>query len=835
MLGAVADRLLSAGCGVVRLEPVAGEDQAFAALRSLLAPDQVRAISAASVAAAAATLVAASGDGGTVVVVDGLDELDAGSAAVLHHVVASEQGTILGSMTVGGHRSMAQMAWWPGIVPCVELAPLGRADADRLAELRVGGSIDAASRERLWGLARGHPSWIVAAVETTRAAGAWERSGGLWCLVGDLEAAVDPDVLVQLDRVSRETRAVLQCLSLVDGLPIDDAEALGGPGPLTDAERRSLVRVDEDDGGALWCAVASRLVADALRATLDPAATEARWGRVAEVLAESKPSGPEGVLAWGLALVGAGRIGDGADPAEVAVVARAAQAAQILSRWEVCSELAALAWRQGRVASSLSTLTQALGMLGDHASIRALSADLEGGPGDAESMLHHAATIAISQFHSGDDEGAFATSEQARAEAPADLVPYVDVFESRLRSFAGDQASALALAGPWADHPSLPVAVEALTVTGAVRATQGDGDGAIVNLDRAFALALSGPEAPVALAGTPYLMRLSVLADVGRLDEAVAGAEAVEREVARDGDRTAHGWLALHLGRTHLRAGRPRTAARWFGEAVNDLRQMHRPGWLAHPSAGLVAAHAASGDLEAAREAEAAWAQIPAHVVRMFRPEELRFVAWLDAARGDDDRVVTRLLDAASLASSIGSLPYEAEAWHDLVRLGGADNRDRCASELARLVADTDGAFVAAHAAQARALATGDLDALAATARRYEALGAGLDAAESWAEVVRRSDDGRERARARRRVAEMLPEGEGVTSPLLRELEGRPSLTGREAEVASLVAGGASRQDVADRLVVSVRTVDSHLQRIYRKLGVRGRAGLVIALGEHGG
>jgi DNA-binding NarL/FixJ family response regulator len=49
-------------------------------------------------------------------------------------------------------------------------------------------------------------------------------------------------------------------------------------------------------------------------------------------------------------------------------------------------------------------------------------------------------------------------------------------------------------------------------------------------------------------------------------------------------------------------------------------------------------------------------------------------------------------------------------------------------------------------------------------------------------------------------------------------------LTPRELEVLVLVADGLYNSQVADRLVVSERTVDHHVGAILRKLGVRTRA-----------
>jgi DNA-binding NarL/FixJ family response regulator len=48
-------------------------------------------------------------------------------------------------------------------------------------------------------------------------------------------------------------------------------------------------------------------------------------------------------------------------------------------------------------------------------------------------------------------------------------------------------------------------------------------------------------------------------------------------------------------------------------------------------------------------------------------------------------------------------------------------------------------------------------------------------------------------------------------------------LTRREEEVAGLAARGLTSKDIAERLFLSVRTVDNHLQRAYTKLGVSSR------------
>ena len=55
-------------------------------------------------------------------------------------------------------------------------------------------------------------------------------------------------------------------------------------------------------------------------------------------------------------------------------------------------------------------------------------------------------------------------------------------------------------------------------------------------------------------------------------------------------------------------------------------------------------------------------------------------------------------------------------------------------------------------------------------------------------------------------------------------------LTPAQERVARLAAGGATHREIARTLYMSGRTVDSHLTKIYRELGIRSRAQLAAAL-----
>jgi DNA-binding NarL/FixJ family response regulator len=63
-----------------------------------------------------------------------------------------------------------------------------------------------------------------------------------------------------------------------------------------------------------------------------------------------------------------------------------------------------------------------------------------------------------------------------------------------------------------------------------------------------------------------------------------------------------------------------------------------------------------------------------------------------------------------------------------------------------------------------------------------------------------------------------------------REGRAGEALTPREQAVAQLVARGLSNREVAAELILSAKTVEHHLSRIYVKLGVRSRTQLAAAV-----
>ena len=246
---------------------------------------------------------------------------------------------------------------------------------------------------------------------------------------------------------------------------------------------------------------------------------------------------------------------------------------------------------------------------------------------------------------------------------------------------------------------------------------------------------------------------------------------------------------------------------------------------LAFALAGIGQAAAQAGEADAAGAAVAELDRTPlGH--KGFAIELGLARAWTAAAGGELTRARGLARDAAALARSRGQHAYEARALHDLARLG---DPAAAAPALAELAGRVDGPFAACAADHAAALAAGDGAALLAVAERFadeDALLVAAEAADAAAAAHREAGREASARAAAARAGLWLTECEGARPPTLFAAPRAAGLTPREREIALLAAAGSSSREIADRLVVSVRTVDNHLQNAYRKLGVTRRQDL---------
>jgi DNA-binding CsgD family transcriptional regulator len=197
-----------------------------------------------------------------------------------------------------------------------------------------------------------------------------------------------------------------------------------------------------------------------------------------------------------------------------------------------------------------------------------------------------------------------------------------------------------------------------------------------------------------------------------------------------------------------------------------------------------------------------------------------------------------RMAEAAEHAAWAAGLAADRDQWnvalagyHDAARYGAART---ILVPLREAATHVDGTFAWCLIDHAAALATRDPVALDEVARRFETHCAMLLAAEAAAEAALAHTAGEHSRPARSsagHAALLWAQCEGAVSPWLAGATLAVPLTGRERHIAALAAGGDSDAAIADRLGISTRTVQTHLGRVYLKLGINSRADLHQHLG----
>jgi ATP/maltotriose-dependent transcriptional regulator MalT len=283
----------------------------------------------------------------------------------------------------------------------------------------------------------------------------------------------------------------------------------------------------------------------------------------------------------------------------------------------------------------------------------------------------------------------------------------------------------------------------------------------------------------------------------------------------------------------HLARGALLSACAAFHDSMLAMSGGFTSVWSMPVAAWWAQAEGARGDGEAAaaalRRAEDAYGP---HLA-VFLPELELARAWERAAVGQTPAAQTHAVRAAQIAQQSGMSAVELAALHTAVRFGDVRFGDHSiTARLEELAKTLNTPLAEAIAEHARGLANHDGDLLDAAADRFADLGAVALAADAAAQAAR------EHARAGHRGKELesstrahwlASQGE-IRTPAVAAAARPLPITDREREIAMLVEAGWSNREVADRLFVSVRTVEGHLYRIFAKLGIDDRDQLIHLL-----
>lgn len=349
----------------------------------------------------------------------------------------------------------------------------------------------------------------------------------------------------------------------------------------------------------------------------------------------------------------------------------------------------------------------------------------------------------------------------------------------------------------------------------------------------------------------PHLHFSLLLQCADRLDEARVHIEEAHRHALSKGDESALPWIKMRLSNLELQAGDWRAAYAYADGGHADAMQT---GQDAQAVTLLCARAVVDAHLGRVEEALAAAERGLEQAEGFGDGVGARNARWalghLGLSTGDAEEAERALgaLWRDSQAAGIvepGENRYLGDLVEARVALGRLDDADSVAAELEQRGTELERPAVLAVAARSRGLvacARGDID---------RALGEFEDALARHQEVTLPFQQARtllalgtaqRQAAQRRNARRTLGASQEAFVQLgavlwaqraaseLGRVGGRApapdGLTPSELRVAGLVAEGLTNREVATALVVTERTVETHLTHIYRKLGVRSRTEL---------
>ena len=775
-------------------------------------------------------LTGRAGRGRLVLLVDDAHLLDDASATVLVHLASARDACVVVTLRAGEPAPDAVTTLWrEGIAERVEVAALGRDDTGRLLAAALGGPVDGATVRDLFDASRGNPLFLRELVLGGLDAGLLRDDAGIWRLVERLALPPPLTELVEarLADVSSDERAVLEIVAIADAIGLEVLTELTSNAAIDGAERRGLLTVTKD-ANRRDVRLAHPLHGEVLRMRMTALGSMTINRLLADAM-EHPTAPPEDVLrvaVWRL---------EGGGEARSDLMLEAARRAHFAHDSTLAEQLARAASTAGGGVEADVLLGEILAELGRHA--------------EAEALLAAAAPRARS-----DRDRAMIAMKRAETlywglsredDARAVLLDTESVIGDRawreelagLRAsfelFAGRPLVALDAVDPLLARSEGRPFVEGVIVAAPALAIVGRTDEAIALADRALAAHVElGEQQVLSDPGIHLVARVLALGEAGRVSEAAATAHAGCDAALDARSTTGRAWFSLMRGRVGLLEGKLQTAREHFLEAAALFDEIGQPGLRRWCLAGLVLTAVQGGEPGAATEPMAALDASSPTPMLMMEPDVDRARAWHHLALGDTATARNTFESAAARARTAGAFALESGALHDLARAGAPD---AAAARLAELAHAVDGELAPARAAHAAALARDDPDALDSGAETFAALGAMLLGAESAAAAAaahRRAAASRKAQRSGRRAAALVELCERVRTPALALAGPAGVLTRREREVATLAAARLPSREIAERMVVSVRTVESHLQRAYEKLGVQRRSDLVAALAE---
>ena len=356
---------------------------------------------------------------------------------------------------------------------------------------------------------------------------------------------------------------------------------------------------------------------------------------------------------------------------------------------------------------------------------------------------------------------------------------------------------------------------------------------------------------PVPLAASPTFQFAVVLGWVDEFAQASTVFHSLREHAEERAEESALPWILAQLGWVELLAGRWVEASRYSQEGIEIALQSGQEPQRLFAVSVRALLQACRGDVEGARvDAETTLELAEERGVAIASIIAASALGLLELSLGHHDAVHRQLgplrvrLDEGGVREpgSVRFVPDEIEA---LIALGHLEEAE---AVLARLEGDStrlDRVSALAAAGRCRGLLAaerGDLDGALASLQKALVQHERVSMPFERARTLLALGSTRRRSKMKRPARETLEQALATFEDLgaaiwadkaraeLARIGGRPAasgdLTPTERRVAELVAEGRSNKEVAAALFVTVKTVNTQLSRIYRKVGVHSRTEL---------
>ncbi len=761
--------------------------------------------------------------GEVIVGVDDAHLLDDLSAFTVHQLVTRQLATVILTIRSGESPPDAITAIWKDQhLERLELQPLSPPDIADLVEHVLDGPVDSISAQRLWQYTQGNALYLRHLLENEVSAGRVTQRSGVWLWDGQprLSPTLAELLEARITEVPTSVHEVLDALAIAEPLELDLLESITEADALADAESLGLISVDPSVQPPS-VRLAHPLLGEVRRT--GSLRLQRLRGRIATELARNGSADPRYLIRRAVLTI------DSDLTPDPELFLSAAAAAMHLLDHRLAETLAERAVAVGggpwaKIAHAMAITWQERG--GEAEAVLAEQAEQASGIERTQIAILRAMnfTLILGQVASAERELELLPADDDSAQAVATaLRPLIELVRGHSRT-AVEMAFAAEASAPGNDVAKIFLAWVFVTGLGDL----GRIDEIEAAANKGYAVADKSPE-------SGHLLRRLALQETHgyRLGGVLTQSDAVVARIRRETLDVPfeESWHRVMAGLSEMSRGALDDARRSLRDALAYLgtggsgRMVKTFGrtWLT-----TVTGMAGRGS-DARHEFDAIewWAEDPDAC--MFDPYRSLAEAWVCAAEGAVSQAISIMRAAAERESRLGRPAWEVVLLQTATQFGDHTT----AVALAALAGRVQGPRAPTAADHASALAAGNGDGLVEASRQYEAFGDRLAAADAAAQAVVAYQKAGLRGAAMSASAtaqRLAAECQRAKTPALRAATTAKPFTARQREIISLAAQGLSNKEIADRLTMSIRSVEGHLFRASQRVAANSRDQLISIL-----